>query len=249
MELTDRQRVILKTVVEDYIFTAAPVPSEKLAGQRLKVSSATIRNEMVELENLGLLTHPHTSAGRMPSDLGYRYYIEHLMTENGLAPMEEQTIWHQFHQVEAEVDEWGPLAASIMAQMARSAALVTKRHSSKGKVKRVELVSIQEDLVLVVLILQSGALPQRMLHLSESKTRDDLSRIANRLSEALGNMTAQQVIRRAGRLSGLDRELALLVARLIEQSERYWDDDIYYEGILSFFNEATVRSTGPEAGP
>src|SRR5512142_2320373 len=99
--LTDRQRAILKMVVESYVLTASPVPSEKLAGQPgLKFSSATVRNELVELEDMGLLTHPHTSAGRVPSDLGYRYYIEHLMTEKGLTPIEAQTIWHQFHQVE-----------------------------------------------------------------------------------------------------------------------------------------------------
>ncbi len=85
VELTARQQAILKKVVEDYVLTAVPVPSEKIAGRSgLKVSSATVRNEMVELEDLGLLSHPHTSAGRVPSDQGYRYYIEHLMTEGGL---------------------------------------------------------------------------------------------------------------------------------------------------------------------
>ncbi len=225
-------------VVEDYVLSATPVPSEKVAGQPgLKVSSATIRNEMVELENIGLLTHPHTSAGRVPSDLGYRYYIEHLMIESVLSPMEQQTVWHQFHQVEAEVDEWGPLAAAVMAQMARTAALVTKLHSPKNLVKRLELVSVQDDLVLVVLILRSGALQQRMLHMDEPMTRDEVVRIANKLSYLLQDMTAAQVARRAAKLSGLEQVVALLVARLIEQGERSWSDEIYYEGIGFVSNE------------
>ena len=80
VELTDRQETILRMIVEEYVASAIPVPSDRIAGRAgLKVSSATVRNEMMELEELGLLTHPHTSAGRMPSDLGYRYYIDRLM--------------------------------------------------------------------------------------------------------------------------------------------------------------------------
>ncbi len=238
MELTERQRAILKAVVEDYVLSAAPVPSERLAGQpRLRVSSATIRNEMVELENLGLLTHPHTSAGRVPSDVGYRYYIEHLMTETALTPMEQYTVWHQFHQVESEVDEWGPLAAAVMAQMARTAALVTKLHSPRNRVKRLELVSVQDDLLLAVLILRSGELQQRMLHLDEPMARDEVIRIANKLSHTLENMTAEQVSQKAAKLAGVEQVLAHLVARLVEQSERSWSDEIYYEGIGFVSNE------------
>lgn len=232
MELTERQRAILKMVVEDYVLTAAAVPSEKIAGRPgLRVSSATVRNEMVELEELGLLTHPHTSAGRVPSDLGYRYYIEHLMTESVLTPMEQQTVWHQFHQVEAEMDEWGPLAAAVMAQMARSAALVTKLHAPENRIKRVELVSVQDDLVLVVLILRSGGLQQRLIRLDEPVGRDELIRIANKLSDLLVDKASSQLPHLASKLIGLEQELAVAVARLMEQSERNWGDAIYYEGI------------------
>jgi len=232
VELTARQQSILKQVVEDYILSVVPVPSEKNAGRAgMKVSSATVRNEMVELEELGLLTHPHTSAGRVPSDLGYRYYIEHLMTESGLTPMEAETIWHQFHQIEAEVDEWVPLAAAVMAQMARMAALVTKLHSPGDRLKRVELVSVQDDLVLVVLILRSGGLQQRMLRLNGPVSREDLIRLANKLTDLLGGKGSSEILRKAAGLVGLEQEFAMAVGRLMQQSERNWSDAIYYEGI------------------
>jgi len=232
MELTARQQSILKHVVEDYILSAVPVPSERIAGRAgLKVSPATIRNEMMELEELGLLTHPHTSAGRVPSDLGYRYYIEHLMTEGGLTPMEQETVWHQFHQIEAEVDEWGPLAAAVMAQMARTAALVTKLRAPSDRVKRVELVLVQDDLVLVVLILRSGGLLQRMLRLNESVSREELIRLANKLSDQLGGKDSAGVSQKASRMEGLEQEIASAVARLMQQRDRSWTDAIYYEGI------------------
>lgn len=232
MELTERQQAILKTVVESYVQTAVPIPSEKIAGQPgLKFSSATVRNELVELEDLGLLTHPHTSAGRVPSDLGYRYYLEHLMTESHLSPVEAQTVWHQFHQVEAEIDEWVPLAAAVMAQMSHSASLVTRLRSREHRVKRIELVSVQDDLILVVLIMQSGALQQRLLRLEQAADRDELIKTSNRLSTILMGKTSAQVVREADRLTGLDQELATVVARMIEHSERSWGGDIFYEGI------------------
>ncbi|MHB0870288.1 MAG: heat-inducible transcriptional repressor HrcA [Chloroflexota bacterium] len=232
MELTARQQAILKKVIEDYVLTAVPVPSEKIVGRSgLKVSSATVRNEMVELEELGLLTHPHTSAGRVPSDLGYRYYIEHLMTEGGLTAVEQQTVHHQFHQVETEIDEWGPLAAAVLAQMTRSAALATKLHSPRNRVKRVELVSVQDDLVLVVLILRSGGLQQRLIRLDGLVGREELIRVANKLSDLLADQTSSQVAQRVSHLSGLEQELGIVVARLMEQSDHAWADAIYYEGI------------------
>lgn len=232
VEISERQQAILKTVVEDYVVTAIPVPSDRVVGRSgLKVSPATIRNEMVELEERGLLTHPHTSAGRVPTDLGYRYYFERLMTESGLTPMEQQTIIHQFHQVEAEVDEWGPLAAAVMAQMARTAALVTKLQSREDRLRRIELVSVQDDLVLVVIIMRSGALRQRLLRLDQLIEREELAKVANQLSDLLKDKTSSQIAQTVSKLFGLDREIALVVARTVEYGERNWGDAIYYEGI------------------
>lgn len=231
-ELTERQRAILKSVVESYVQSAMPVPSEHIAGQPgLKFSSATVRNELMELEELGLVTHPHTSAGRVPSDVGYRYYIEHLMTDNRLSPVETQTIWHQFHQVEAEIDEWLPLAAAVMAQTSHTGALVTKLRSREQRLKRIELVSVQDDLALVVLIMQSGSVQQRMLRLDGPVERDELLKMANRLSDLLAGKNARQVTREAAATDAIDRELATLVGRMMEQSELSWGGDIYFEGI------------------
>lgn len=232
MELTERQKAILKAVVEGHVLTAIPVPSEKIAGQPgLRVSPATVRNEMFALEEFGYLTHPHTSAGRVPSDLGYRYYIEHLMTESQLDLVETQTVWHQFHQVEAEMDEWLPLAAAVLAQMSHAAALVTRLRTPQQRVKRLELVSVQDDQVLVVLIMRSGALRQRMLWLDRPASRDELTRTSNQLSDLLGGMTAGEVVLEAERLFGLEQEFGLAVSRLMEQHERNWAADIYYEGL------------------
>src|SRR5438132_10820929 len=105
-ELGERQRELLRAVIREYIATAEPVASAALVRRYgLGVSSATVRNELASLEELGLLSHPHTSAGRVPTDLGYRYFIESLMPRPALRPEEQLTVSHQFRQAMADTGE------------------------------------------------------------------------------------------------------------------------------------------------
>src|SRR5213592_101467 len=111
-QLGDRQRDLLRAVIREYIATAQPVASAALVRKyRLDLSSATVRNELASLEEFGLLTHPHTSAGRVPTDLGYRYFIESLMPRPSLQPEEQVTVSHQFQQALSNTSEWLRLAA------------------------------------------------------------------------------------------------------------------------------------------
>src|SRR5262249_8728945 len=114
--MSARRRWVLKAVVEEYVVSATPVSSEQIARKApFRVSTATLRNEMAALEDLGLLRHPHTSSGRIPSDAGYRFYVEQLMAASSLQPAEQRTIYHQFHQVEFDIDEWLALARAVLA--------------------------------------------------------------------------------------------------------------------------------------
>ena len=123
--LAPRRGRILKHVIEEYVVTAQPVSSDALVRKYVPaVSSATVRNEMAALEDYGYLYHPHTSAGRVPSDMGYRYYVEWLMGDARLSEMEERTISHQFHQVELEVGEWLTLAASLLASRVQTPVVI-----------------------------------------------------------------------------------------------------------------------------
>lgn len=125
-ELRPRQREILHAVIREHISSARPVASAALVQRyRMDVSTATVRNELASLEELGLLTHPHTSAGRVPTDLGYRYFIESLMPHPDLRPDEQVTLSHQFRQVPADAIQWLRLAASALARVTAEAALAT----------------------------------------------------------------------------------------------------------------------------
>ncbi len=125
-ELGPRQREILHAVIREHVATARPVASAALVRRyALPLSSATVRNELAVLEELGLLTHPHTSAGRVPTDLGYRYFIESLMPQPDLAQDERVTVSHQFRQAPVERSEWLRLAASTLVRLTAEAALAT----------------------------------------------------------------------------------------------------------------------------
>ena len=164
LELTDRQRTVLRAVVEDYVLTAVPVGSKALLGRyRLGVSPATVRSAMAELEALGLLSHPHTSAGRVPSDLGYRLYVESLMREAELDEADRLMIRHQFSQVQLTSNEWLRLAASILAGSTRSAAVVTPARSRRARFGHVQLVALADGTRLLVLVLGDGNVVQRRL--------------------------------------------------------------------------------------
>ena len=110
--VTERRRRLLQHIVDEYVRSAQPVGSNALVDRyKLGVSSATVRNDMAALEEEGYIAQPHTSAGRVPTDAGYRYYVETLMQEESLPDDAQQTIRHQFHQAARELEEWAHLAA------------------------------------------------------------------------------------------------------------------------------------------
>ncbi len=189
IELTDRRKQILAIVVREYIATAAPVGSATIAEMyELGVSPATIRNEMAALEEAGFLTHPHTSAGRMPTVKGYRYFVEQLMKASSLQPQERHMIRRQFHAAGWEPEAWMRLSASVLAQVAHSASLVTAPRPSRSQFKHMELVGLRDDLVLLVLVLADGSVEQMRFSLPEARSQEELSALADQLNRRLAGL-------------------------------------------------------------
>ncbi|MBA2449657.1 MAG: heat-inducible transcription repressor HrcA, partial [Chloroflexi bacterium] len=232
MELSPRRRRMLKHVVEEYVATAVPVSSDIIVRRyEPTLSSATVRNELAQLEELGLISHPHTSAGRVPTDAGYRFFVEHLMASEVPTPGEQRTIRHQFHQVEPDVDRWAHLASSVLANAVRTAAVVTPLTSSRARVRRVGLLRVQDTVALVTVVLHSGAVRQHIVHLDTPSERDDLDCIGNKLTDVLDGRTATAVTTLAEGLGGAERQAALAVARILEQADRQTFEGVYYEGL------------------
>lgn len=238
--LTERQRELLRILVQEFVLTATPVSSEGLVQKYgLPYSSATVRNEMAELERTGYITHPHTSAGRVPSDLGYRFYVQHLMeSPAGLSTTEQHTIQHQFYQIHLELNEWLRLAASVTARTAHNAALVSAPRAYNNRLKYLQLIGVQERWALLVIVTQDSAIKEQMLNLEEPQTQDDLTTISNRLNTLLGNLTWKQI---ETRIREWPEELAKTVAERIIESlkglDRAQDAQIYRDGLVNIISQ------------
>src|SRR5919201_3418612 len=151
--LGPRQQRVLRAVVHEYIRAAQPVASDTLVRRyRLGVSSATVRNDLAALEDVGLLTHPHTSAGRIPTPQGYRYFIDSLMGDARLEQSEQMMVRHQFHQLHLDTSEWLRLAASVLARLSTGAGLVTEPHQRSTRVPHLEIVPVGRQRVLLVVV-------------------------------------------------------------------------------------------------
>src|SRR5579864_1902396 len=178
-ELTPRRERILRHVVQEYVSLAQPVPSDLIARKyESELSPATVRNELAALEEAGLIAQPHTSAGRVPTDHGYRYFVELLkQEERELAPAERRALRHQFNQLAALGTDSTHLAPSLLARTRRSAAVATRAVSSHARIRRIELVPLEGDMVLVTLLMQSGGVRQVVHHAETLLERADLTRI------------------------------------------------------------------------
>ena len=193
--LDRRAQAILRAVIEDYVATAQPVGSQSLVERfHLGVSSATVRNVLAELELSGLLTHPHTSAGRIPTDEGYRWYVESIMETVPLPDVEQLMIRHQFGQVEFASEHWFRLAASTIAGMTRAAGLATPAKPAAARVRRVDLVGITDRLASIILVMREGAIKQVLVTCDEAADQTMLSIVAGVLNERVGGRTRMTVL-------------------------------------------------------
>ena len=218
-ELTKRQQDILSSIVRAYNENAEPVSSKHLVeNYDLNISSATVRNEMAKLEEMGYIVAPHTSAGRIPTAPGYRYVVRDLMDSNSLAPADHHYIERKFNELPVVLEQWMKQAATVLARTAHTASLVTPPVANTGKFKHLELISIQGRLALMVLVLEGGTVHQRMLTLAEPVTQAGLGETADYVNSICKDLSANQIRMKSRNFNELEREVAELSADLIDKS-------------------------------
>ncbi len=243
-ELSERQRAILRLLIEQYVTTARPVPSDVLAGHpHLTVSPATIRNAMADLERAGYIMQPHTSAGRVPSDKGYRYFVEHLMGAAPLPPSEQRTIDHQFHQVELDIDEWIHLAASLLSRLVHNAAVVTPPHSTLPRVKYLQLLDLTGQRAMLVLVTQDGALSQQLFTLDEPADQEHLAALAAEANRWFYNLnTAEtEALALPDDAPPLAARVRDLLVTLLQRLEEPASARVYREGLSQLLDQPEFR--------
>lgn len=231
-ELTRRQEEILALIIRSYTNKPEPVSSKFLKeSYSLGYSAATIRNEMMVLDELGLINAPHTSAGRVPSAVGYRYFVKRLLESNALLPSEQAYIAERFQSLPLAMEHWLKGAARQLTRTVQIASLVTPPVAAISRFKHLELIAIQGRLCLMVLVLQGGSVHQQMINLAEPVSQETLSETASQINRIGGNLTAGDLRVRSVQLAVLPRDLSELAAEMMERADTNRVRTVYRDGL------------------
>jgi len=235
--LAPRTETILRSIVEQYIARATPISSQSITEScELGVSPATIRNEMAHLEQEGYVTRPHPSAGSIPSDKGYRYYVETL-GDIRLPSAQQLLIRHLFHQVEGELEEWLSLAATLTAQLVQNVAIVAMLKPENCQFKHLEVVALQDSLALVIVVLHGARLRQQLITFDQAVSQSELTTMANKLNAAYSDLTRTQILARKIELSPTEQQLYDCLLKIMQAEDEQEYEKSYLDGLHFALNQ------------
>lgn len=235
--LCPRAAAILDSIARQYISRALPVSSTSVASDcGLAVSSATIRSEMMRLEEEGYIFRPHHAAGSIPSDKGYRYYVGTL-NDITLPLAEQRLISHLFHQVEKEMEEWLNLAVALIAQRVQNIAIVTVPRPVAGQLKHFELVLLHDNLALAVLVLRGARVRQQLVTFNQVMAQADLAVITNKLNTAYSGLTRSRILTKKVALSPIEQQITDSLLEMMKAEDRQRHDELYIDGLHFMLNQ------------
>ena len=237
-ELSSRQKKILSLIVHEHIRSTEPVGSRLLVDRyRLDLSSATIRNEMSALTDAGFLRQPHTSAGRVPTEEGYRYFVGELMNETSLPDDMRHTISHQFSQMSSDMKQWMQLAASVLANQTHAASLVTAPQPTEARIKHLELISTHGRQILAILVMEGGQIHQNILTLEEPASQEQLSTLSTKFSQIFSGKNLTAITTFQGSLTVLESSVMDWMQEEMARSDRLPTGEIFMDGITNMLSE------------
>lgn len=213
--LDERKLTILRSIIDDYITTATPVGSRAIAKHSdLGLSSATIRNEMSDLEELGFLVQPHTSAGRIPSDKAYRFYVDHLMKRTAVSKKQRQFLEQR---ISSTVDEWHELAgqtARVLSEMTQMPSIVMTPDTEDLTIKHIQLVPVATGRALAVIVTEAATVYDMQMDIPEGFAADELEKASKLLTDCLAGT----------RLSESGAKVEQELVREFAQYGNYWKE-------------------------
>ena len=240
--IDDRKKMILKAIVDDYISTAEPVGSRTLEKKyNLGLSSATIRNEMSDLEDLGLLSQPHTSSGRVPSLAGYRMYVDELMSQYRLT-MEEINVLSSVMEDKIDfLDKIIAKTSGIMSQITNYTSVAVGPKMMCNSIKNIRLISVSDNIVLAIIITNEGIIKDKKIILNSSVSTEELIRLENAINTNLTGINFTEVqmenIVKLVNDAQASNEIVLAVLKFVQDSiEVVNENDIYVNGQANIFN-------------
>jgi heat-inducible transcriptional repressor len=227
--LDDRKTAILRAVVEEYIATAQPVGSSHIAATHgVQVSSATVRNDMVFLEQEGYLAQPHTSAGRIPTDKGYRFFVDHLTPNGKLGAAEQVKVGEFFNSATGRLEETLQRTSTLLAQMTNYAAVVLGPTKEVAVVRSVQLVGLSAHLATAVVVLSNGAVESEPIELGTTLSEDEVHRASAFLSKLMIGKALGDVVQPSSSGDGVIDALAKQVVQAM--SSRRTDESMFVGG-------------------
>lgn len=228
MMLTDRQLLILQVIINDFIQNAQPVGSRTLSKkEEIQFSSATIRNEMADLEELGFIEKTHTSSGRVPSERGYRYYVDHLLSPRMLTKSDLTLIQSIFQAKIVELEKVVEKSAQILSDLTNYTSIVLGPRISENYFKQIQIVPIQPDKAVAILITNTGHVEHKMITFPGKINLSDLEKLMNILNERLAGVPMSEL---------KDRIYKEIVIFLKAHIENY---DQVFSGLISAFHSPT----------
>ena len=201
MSSLDRRKIkILEAIVHDYVTTTKPVGSERLIEiYQIGCKSATVRNEMAEMAEMGYLLQPHTSAGRIPTDRGYRYYVDELMNPpSALKPEEAKNARKRYGREQTEIEEVLQQTCRILSEMTSYASLATDPSTASTSLRRCYLTSASSRHILLVMLLSTGHVEHRLVEMDTVPGESALSLISNFLNSQVVNRDLEEICRLSG---------------------------------------------------
>ena len=238
-ELEQRKQAILKAVVHEFTSNAIPVGSQALVHRHfVSLSSATVRNELAELAELGYLSQPHTSAGRVPTDRGYRYFVDFLMEAEPVPAPVREYIAEEVRSAPKEAQALAEKVAMTVAAVTDVASVATSPSGPLALIKHVDLVALDGPEVLLILLVDGNLLRQQVLTLTRAVEQSELTALAAMVNRELAGCDREEVRRRLESLpAGLDREVLERLAASLELFERASDGLVVHDGVRNLLRQ------------
>ena len=233
--ISQRQEELLKLIVEDYIKTAKPIGSKSLCSI-MNCSSATIRNEMSELEDIGLLEKTHISSGRVPSEKGYRYYVDNIMKPKELSGEDMLKLQTVFHNKSLVISDVIMRSMEIIADLTNSTSIVLGKASSENKVNKIEVVPLSEEQLIAIVVTDKGHVEHKNICLEESVSIDEIKQTVDLINKLIVGTPIDEVS------SVLEFEIKPIIARYVKQHEVLYN--AFYTAFNDFKNDQNFKVSG-----
>ena len=237
--MENRKQAILRAVVQEFTTSAVPVGSQALQSRYfVNLSSATIRSELAELADLGYLSQPHTSAGRMPTDSGYRYFVDFLMNLEPIPDRVKAYISEELSSAPADVQGMVERMAMTVAAVTQNASVASAPQGTQAKIKHLDLVSLEPKEVLLILLLEGNLLRQQVVNTSEPANQLQLTKLTARLNASLGGRASDEARRHYDAAPlGLEKELLGRVIAVLDLYEKGSESLVVHDGVRNLLRQ------------